>query len=145
MSDYAWDVFVYHDFSSSERPEKGKSFPGFGEENRVVAVGPPLTEDRTATVVLAFGGAPMPEVEALLRLGRFAELLETLNERGEGVTLMPVRKGTLMGGVGSEHRYEFDGWEVGYVTPVGGGELAVGPTVTEAVEGALAALDDAEA
>lgn len=67
MSEYAWDVFVYHDFSSSERPQQGEPFPGFAEEFRVVAVGPPLHAGRTATVVLGFGGAPMPEVEAMLK------------------------------------------------------------------------------
>lgn len=67
MSDYAWDVLVYHDFSSSERPHIGEPFPGFPDEFRVVAVGPPLHDDRTGTVVLGFGGSPMPEIEKLLR------------------------------------------------------------------------------
>jgi hypothetical protein len=67
MSKYAWDVFVYQDFSSSERPELGKPFRGFRDAFRVVAIGPPLHADRTATVVLAIGGRPMPEVEAMLQ------------------------------------------------------------------------------
>jgi hypothetical protein len=72
--------------------------------------------------------------------GRFDELLELLAERGEGVTLMPVRQGTRMGGLGSDETYAFDGWEVGYIAPSYGGEIAVGRTVAEAVEAAVAIL-----
>jgi hypothetical protein len=50
---------------------------------------------------------------------------------------MPVRKGTPMGGFGSRHTYEFDGWEVGYITPGGGAELAVAKTIPEAVAAAI--------
>jgi hypothetical protein len=70
MGDYAWDVLVYHDFSSSERPRIGEQFPGFPEDHGVVAIGPPIHEARTATVVLAFGARPMPEVERVLRVRR---------------------------------------------------------------------------
>lgn len=72
-------------------------------------------------------------------LGPLEELLEYLADHGAGVTIMPVRKGTPMGGFGTEDFYAFDGWEVGYVTPGGGGELAVGETVAEAVAAALEA------
>jgi len=74
-------------------------------------------------------------------IGRLGELIERLAASGEGVTVMPVREGTPMGGFGSRHVYQFDGWEVGYITPGGGGELAVGTTVAEAAEAALATLD----
>jgi hypothetical protein len=67
MSDYAWDVLVYHDFSSSERPRMGEQFPGFPEDHKVVAIAPSVYEGRTGTVVLAFGGRPMPELEQVLR------------------------------------------------------------------------------
>jgi hypothetical protein len=67
MPDYAWDVLVYHDFSSSDLPEVGQPFPGFADELRVVAVTPPLHEGREAIVVLAFGTSSMPELESRLR------------------------------------------------------------------------------
>jgi hypothetical protein len=72
-----------------------------------------------------------------LDVGRIDELIERLAADGAGVTVMPVTEGTLMGGVGSQHTYAFDGWEVGYITAGGGGELAVGKTVSEAVAAAL--------
>ena len=74
-------------------------------------------------------------------LGRLSELVERLSADGAGVTLMPVQKGTPMGGYGTPYVYEFDGWEVGYITAGSGGELAVGRTVTEAVDAALATYD----
>jgi hypothetical protein len=67
MSDYAYDVLVYHDFSSSETPKLGEPFPGFeGGTLHVVAVGPPVHPERARTVVLAFGRDPMPEIQKLL-------------------------------------------------------------------------------
>jgi hypothetical protein len=72
-----------------------------------------------------------------LDVGRIDELIEKLASDGTGLTIMPVRKGTPMGGFGSEHNYAFDGWEVGYITPGGGGELAVGKTISEAVASAI--------
>ena len=77
-----------------------------------------------------------------MELGRLDELIERLAADGEGVVLMPVRKGTPMRGLGSQEVYRFDGWEVGYVTPGGGGELAVEPTIPEAVEAALEPFGD---
>lgn len=73
-------------------------------------------------------------------VGRLSELIELLAESGEGVTVMPVRTGTPMSGFGSRDYYAFDGWEVGFISPGGGGELAVGRTVAEAVDAALEVL-----
>jgi hypothetical protein len=72
-----------------------------------------------------------------LDVGRIGELIERLAADGAGVTITPVKEGDLMGGLGSQHTYAFDGWEVGYITASGGGELAVGKTVAEAVEAAI--------
>lgn len=71
-------------------------------------------------------------------IGRLDELIELLAAEGQGVTVMPVREGTPIGGFGSEDRYQFDGWEVGYINPGSGGELAVGSTIAEAVDAAIA-------
>jgi hypothetical protein len=71
-------------------------------------------------------------------VGPLVELVERLAADGVGLTLMPVEKGTPMGGWGSTDVYAFDGWEVGYITPGSGGELAVGETLAEAVAAALA-------
>ena len=62
--------------------------------------------------------------------------MERLAAYGEGVVLMPVREGTPMRGLGSPEVYRSDGWKVGYVTPGGGCELTVEPTIAEAVEAA---------
>lgn len=75
-----------------------------------------------------------------MEVGRLDELIERLADEGRGVAVMPVRKGTPMGGFGTEDFYAFDGWEVDYLTPGGGGELAVGETVAEAVDAALEAI-----
>ena len=45
-----------------------------------------------------------------------------------------------MSGLGAGHRYAFTGWEVGWITAVGGEELAVGRTIAEAVDAAVDAL-----
>lgn len=79
-----------------------------------------------------------------MEIGRFDDLIERLAADGVGVSAMPVRKGTPMGGFGTEHFYEFDGWEVGYISAGSGGELAVGETLAEAVEAAHAVLDAEE-
>jgi hypothetical protein len=79
-----------------------------------------------------------------VEIGRLAELIERLATDGVGVTVMPVREGTPMGGFGTQHFYKFDGWEVGYMTPGSGGELAVGRTIAEAVDAALATYDAAD-
>jgi hypothetical protein len=47
-----------------------------------------------------------------------------------------------MSGTSAEHQYSFEGWEVGWITAVGGDELAVGRTIEEAVNAALAAALD---
>jgi hypothetical protein len=79
-----------------------------------------------------------------VEIGRLDELIERLAADGAGMTVMPVSKGTPMGGFGTQHFYEFDGWEVGYITAGGGGELAVGRTIAEAVDAALATYDTDE-
>jgi hypothetical protein len=42
---------------------------------------------------------------------------------------------------GTQRLYEFDGWEVGWITAGSVEALAAGVTVAEAVEAALSALD----
>lgn len=74
-----------------------------------------------------------------LDLGRLAELIELNARDGVGTTISPVQTGQTMGGYGSPHRYTFDGWEVGYIAGMSGGEDAVGATIAEAVEAALEA------
>jgi|GEM_PF-5976316 hypothetical protein len=74
------------------------------------------------------------------RLGRIGELIDILGESGRGVTIRPVGEGSRMSGLGAGHRYAFTGWEVGWITAVGGEELAVGRTIAEAVDAAVDAL-----
>jgi hypothetical protein len=76
-----------------------------------------------------------------VEIGRLAELIERLAGDGAGVTVMSVREGTPMSGFGSPYVYKFDGWEVSYIMPGGDGELAVGKTLAEAVDAALASYD----
>jgi hypothetical protein len=70
-------------------------------------------------------------------VGPIEELIELLAAGGRGVTISPVREGQPMGGWGSSETYAFDGWEVGWMTAGGGGEIAVGRTIAEAVAAAL--------
>jgi hypothetical protein len=70
-------------------------------------------------------------------LGPLPELIALLAEQSAGVTITPVCKGQPMGGYGTRDYYQFDGWEIGYITPSSGGELAVGRTIAEAVTEAL--------
>lgn len=75
-------------------------------------------------------------------LGRLDELITLLAQQGRGVTISPVSKGSRLGGIGSETRYAFDGWEIGYIAGWGGDELAVGATIPEAVAAAITALQE---
>ena len=52
-----------------------------------------------------------------------------------------VTPGVDMGGDDATLRYAFEGWEVGWITAVGGDELAVGDTIESAVDSALQALE----
>jgi len=70
-------------------------------------------------------------------LGPIGDLISLLAEEGTGFTLCPVREGQPISGFGSKDAYQFNGWEVGYITPNGGGEIAVGNTIEEAVTVAL--------
>jgi hypothetical protein len=74
-------------------------------------------------------------------LGRLEELIERLAQTGRGVTIRPVEPGSHMGGDDATLRYAFEGWEVGWITAVGGDELAVGDTIESAVNSALDALE----
>jgi hypothetical protein len=74
-------------------------------------------------------------------LGRLEELIERLSETGRGVTIRPIEPGAHMGGADATLRYAFEGWEVGWITAVGGDELAVGDTIESAVNSALDALE----
>ena len=58
-----------------------------------------------------------------------------------GVTVRPVREGAPSGDWGTQRLYEFDGWEVGWITAGSVEAIAAGRTVAEAVEAALIALD----
>lgn len=62
-----------------------------------------------------------------MEVGRLDELIERLADGGRGVTVMPVRKGTRMGGFGTEN-----------VTPSTAGRSAIS-LPAEAVEAALVA------
>jgi hypothetical protein len=72
-----------------------------------------------------------------MELGRLGELIEKMAEDGTGVTVMPIRKGMRAGGFGSDEVYASDGWEVGYLNPNGGGDLARAATLPDAVEQAF--------
>ena len=74
-------------------------------------------------------------------VGRLDELLERLARGGRGVTVRPVREGAPSGDWGTQRLYEFDGWEVGWITAGSVEALAAGVTVAEAVAAALGALD----
>jgi hypothetical protein len=76
-------------------------------------------------------------------LGRLGDLVEKVAERHAGVTVRPVERGELLGGIGSSQYYEFDGWEIGLIWHWGGDELAVGATISEAVEAALSVIEAA--
>jgi hypothetical protein len=74
--------------------------------------------------------------------GRLGELIEVLGRSGRGVSIRPIEPGSRMSGTSADHQYAFEGWEVGWITAVGGDELAVGRTIEEAVDAALAAALD---
>jgi hypothetical protein len=74
-------------------------------------------------------------------VGRLDQLLEQLARGDRGVTVRPVREGAPSGDWATQRLYEFDGWEVGWITSGSVEALAAGPTVAEAVEAALNALD----
>lgn len=76
-------------------------------------------------------------------LGRLDELISMAEDRGKGIFVQPVFLGQRIGGLGSEFRAEFDGWLVGWSTPNGGDEMAVGATVSEAVERAIEVWEEA--
>ena len=61
--------------------------------------------------------------------------------RRAGITVRPVREGAPSGDWGTQRLYEFDGWEVGWITAGSVEAIAAGRTVAEAVEAALNALD----
>jgi hypothetical protein len=77
-----------------------------------------------------------------MNLERLPELIRLLAENGRGVTIRPIRKGTRIGGIGSEHTYRIEGWEVGYLAGWGGDELAVGETIHDAIAAAIQALKE---
>ena len=66
-----------------------------------------------------------------MELGRLGELIEKLAEKQTGVKVMPVRPDTPSG---DSSTFGEHGWVVGFVTPEGGGDLATGPTIADAVE-----------
>jgi hypothetical protein len=74
-------------------------------------------------------------------VGPVEKLVEKLAEEGRGVTVRPVSRGASMSGLAARHTQQVDGWEVGYVTPWGSGDLGAGATLAEAVEAALRALE----
>ena len=74
-------------------------------------------------------------------IGRLDELMERLARLDRGVTVRPVREGAPSGDWGTQRLYEFDGWEVGWITAGSVEAIAAGLTVAEAVEAALKALD----
>jgi hypothetical protein len=65
------------------------------------------------------------------------DLLVLLHDRGTGLTLRPIQAGMRAGGFGSDEEYRVDGWEVGYITGAGGGDLAVGMSLDEALQAAI--------
>jgi hypothetical protein len=80
-----------------------------------------------------------------MELGRLGELIEKMAQGGEGVTVMPIRKGMPQDPT-SDRTYERDGWVVGYITPNQQGDLTTGRTIPEAVEAVFDHLDaEAEA
>ena len=77
----------------------------------------------------------------MAELGKFAELVDLLAEKHQGVSLIPVRAGTRAKGWVSKAPYTEDGWEIGYLhSAVNGGDLAIAPTIAEAVERAIEAV-----
>ena len=74
-------------------------------------------------------------------VGRLDELIEQLAWVDRGVTVRPVREGAPSGDWATQRLYEFDGWEVGWITAGSVEAIAAGRTVAEAVEAALSALD----
>jgi len=75
-----------------------------------------------------------------MNLERLPELIGLLADDSRGVTIRPIHKGMRIGGFGSDHHYEIDGWEVGYIDGNTGGEIAVGPTIADAIDAALEVL-----
>lgn len=75
-------------------------------------------------------------------VGRIDELIVLAAENGAGVTIRPVQKGEPLGGIGSDDRYQFDGWEIGIFWGTGGDEIAVGHSLAEAVVSAILALQE---
>jgi hypothetical protein len=75
-------------------------------------------------------------------VGRLDELIAQLARVDRGVTVRPVRVGAPSGDWGTQRLYEFDGWEVGWITAGSVEALAAGRTVAEAVEAALNALGE---
>jgi poly(3-hydroxybutyrate) depolymerase len=71
-----YDLLIYHDLNDptestgSSLPSLGdaaeKWFGPFGEDRHVVALAPPIHRGKNATVVLAHGSRPMPEVQERL-------------------------------------------------------------------------------
>ena len=87
---------------------------------------------------------PMPSARRVrdgMDVGRLDELMEQLAWVDRGVTVRPVREGAPSGDWGTQRLYEFDGWEVGWITAGSVEAIAAGRTVAEAVEAALIALD----
>lgn len=76
-----------------------------------------------------------------INLGRLAELIARNAQRSFGTYVKPVKKGTPMDGWRTQDPYQFDGWEIGYIIPGGGGAADVGETIADAVEGWIAQLD----
>jgi len=74
-------------------------------------------------------------------VGRLDELIAQLARVDRGVTVRPVREGAPSGDWGTQRLYEFDGWEVGWITAGSVEAIAAGRTVPEAVQAALNALD----
>jgi hypothetical protein len=75
-------------------------------------------------------------------VGRLDELIAQLARVDRGVTVRPVREGAPSGDWGTQRLYEFDGWEVGWITAGSVEAIAAGQTVAEAVEAALSALGE---
>ena len=74
-------------------------------------------------------------------VGRLDELMEQLAWVDRGVTVRPVREGAPSGAWGTQRLYEFDGWEVGWITAGSVEAIAAGRTVADSFAASLNALD----